>query len=98
MNHRNHLVMMVLPFVAIAGILLALGRPLVEALLTAAILSCPLHMVMMMFGGHGGHALGSTDGQDRIPGAAEVPLDDRLPATGGGSLPRRSGHGEHVAE
>ncbi|MCT1430741.1 DUF2933 domain-containing protein [Brachybacterium muris] len=36
-------------------VLLLLGRTAGEALTTAAILTCPLMMVMMMFGGHQGH-------------------------------------------
>ncbi|WP_413453119.1 DUF2933 domain-containing protein [Georgenia sp. 1P01AC] len=57
------------------GLFLALrvfGVPAGDALLYAAVLACPVMMVMMMFGGHGGH--GDRRGSQEAP-----PLDDVLP-------------------
>ena len=53
--HRNHLKYMLLGGGGIAAVLLAIGVRPGQALLTAAVLACPLMMVgMMFFMGHNG--------------------------------------------
>lgn len=83
MNHsgRGHLKTMVL---LMGGLFIALrlfGLPGGQALLYAAVLACPVMMVMMMFGGHGGH--GSPRTAQESP-----PFDDVLPHSAGDQTDR----------
>lgn len=78
MNHSGagHLKGMALLVAGVFVVLLLLGRAPGEALLLAAVLSCPLMMMLMMAGGHGGHQ--SEHGpQDHAHDA--YPLDETTP-------------------
>ncbi|MGD8149328.1 hypothetical protein [Ornithinimicrobium sp. Y1694] len=78
-NHSGtgHLKGMALLVAGVFVVLLLLGRAPGEALLLAAVLSCPLMMMLMMAGGHGGHQ--SEHGpQDHAHDA--YPLDQATPA------------------
>lgn len=77
-NHSGtgHLKGMALLVAGVFVVLLLLGRAPGEALLLAAVLSCPLMMVLMMVGGHGGHA--GHGPQDHADDA--YPLDQATPA------------------
>ena len=66
MNHKNHLKYMLLAGAGIAAVLLATGVRPGQALLTAAVLACPLMMVGMMFfmsRGTGGSAHSHSGGE-----------------------------------
>lgn len=81
MNHSGagHLKGMALLVAGVFVVLLLLGRAPGEALLLAAVLSCPLMMVLMMVGGHGGHGGHAGHGpQDHADDA--YPLDQTTPA------------------
>ncbi|MGC0250462.1 MULTISPECIES: DUF2933 domain-containing protein [unclassified Pseudactinotalea] len=87
MNHsgRGHLKAMVL---LMGGLFIALrlfGLPGGQALLYAAVLACPVMMVMMMFGGHRGHG-------DRRRSQESPPLDDVLPHSAGDHADRGHRH------
>ena len=70
MNHKNHLKYMLLAGGAIAAVLLATGVRPGQALLTAAVLACPLMMVgMMVFMSRGaGGSAHSHSGAERSGG------------------------------
>ena len=78
MNHSGagHLKGMALLVAGVFVVLLLLGRAPGEALLLAAVLSCPLMMVLMMVGGHGGHAEHGPQDHADDP----YPLDQTTPA------------------
>lgn len=81
MNHSGagHLKGMALLVAGVFVVLLLLGRAPGEALLLAAVLSCPLMMVLMMVGGHGGHGGHAEHGpQDHADDP--YPLDQTTPA------------------
>lgn len=81
MNHSGagHLKGMALLVAGVFVVLLLLGRAPGEALLLAAVLSCPLMMVLMMVGGHGGHGGHAEHGpQDHTDDP--YPLDQTTPA------------------
>ena len=91
MHNKNHLKYMLLAGGGIAALLLATGVRPGQALLTAAVLACPLLMVGMMFfmnrGGNGGNGQSHSD-QGHSPGGhakeenaypAEMPI--RTPRT-----------------
>ncbi len=81
MNHSGtgHLKGMALLVAGAFVVLLLLGRPPGEALLYAAILACPLMMILMMVGGHGGH--GGHVGDDRRRRDEDAyPVDQTAPA------------------
>ncbi|PYF95982.1 Protein of unknown function [Georgenia satyanarayanai] len=87
MNHSGsgHLKGMVL---LMGGLFIAMrvfGVSTGDALVYAAVLACPLMMVMMMFGGHGGH------GDPRTSQEAP-PLDDVLPHSAGDHTDRGHRH------
>ena len=81
MNHSGagHLKGMALLVAGVFVVLLLLGRAPGEALLLAAVLSCPLMMVLMMVGGHGSHGGHAEHGpQDHADDP--YPLDQTTPA------------------
>ena len=87
MNHSGsgHLKGMVL---LMGGLFIALrifGVSAGDAFVYAAVLACPVMMVMMMFGGHGGH--GDRRGSQEAP-----PLDDVLPHSAGDPADRGHAH------
>jgi len=59
--------------------LVALGVPASTLLFAAFLLVCPLMMMFMMGGMHGGHG---TAGQDREPGGPTSAHDDHEPTAG----------------
>jgi hypothetical protein len=59
--------------------LVALGVPASTLLFAAFLLACPLMMMFMMGGMHGGHG---TAGQDREPGGPTSERDDHEPTAG----------------
>lgn len=81
MNHSGtgHLKGMALLVAGVFVVLLLLGRPPGEALLYAAILACPLMMILMMVGGHGGHG-GHVEDDLRRHAASDSPVDQTTPA------------------
>jgi len=76
------MLLMFAPAVVIAGVLLALGRPVSDAIITALVLSCPLHMVMMIMGGHQhGHPSTSGPADAAREGASTDVRGSHLPHT-----------------
>ena len=73
MNHSGagHLKGMFLIAAGAFALLLLLGKSAGEALTYAALLACPLMMVGMMFGGHGGHGARSGQDSDDVPAERE---------------------------
>ena len=84
MNHSGagHLKGMALLVAGVFVVLLLLGRAPGEALLLAAVLSCPLMMVLMMAGGHGGHGSHGGHAEHGPQDHADdpYPLDQTTPA------------------
>jgi len=58
MNGMHHMKSMLIGGAVLFGVLLVFGVPLQSALFYALALACPLMMVFMMGGGHGGHGAG----------------------------------------
>ena len=65
----KHVKLMLLAGVALFGLLLITGASVGSALLLAMVLACPLMMLFMMGGGHGGQGQGTDD--RRAPGNAD---------------------------
>lgn len=80
MNHSGagHLKGMALLVAGVFVVLLLLGRAPGEALLLAAVLACPLMMMLMMAGGHGRHSGRAGHGPQNHADA--YPLDPTTPA------------------
>lgn len=72
MNGVSHMKYMLLGGAGLFGVLLVAGVPLQSAVLYAVVLACPLMMVFMMGGGHGGHSTKPDhDDETRRTGAAD---------------------------
>ena len=99
MHHKNHLKYMLIAGGAIAAVLLATGVRPGQALLTAAVLACPLMMVGMMFfmnrGANGGNTHSHSD-HGRSDGG-HTAIENTYPTEAPAHAPRTRNNHEEIS-